>query len=133
MKIIEWLCRIVLGLGFVVFGALYFLPIEMQQPPPANPLAGAWIAGLAGAPHYLTIVKTFEILGGLLVITGIALPLGLLLLAPLVLNIVYYNSYLSAQPGIDLILLTAGLLLAWLYWPSFKPLFCRSRSCLKKA
>lgn len=132
MKIAEWICRIILGLGFVVFGALYFLPIEMQQPPPANPIAGAWIAGLSGAPHYLSLVKVVELLGGALVLTGIALPLGLILLAPLVINIVYFNSYLSAQPGIDLLLLTAGLVLAWMYWPQFKPLFSRSRCCQKK-
>ena len=129
MKIIEWVARIILGVGFVVFGGMYFV-MPMPNVPPANEVAGAWIAGIAVAPHYLTIVKIFELLGGALVLSGFALPLGLTLLAPLVFNIVYYNTYLSAQPGIDLLLTIAGLTLAWIYRANFAPLFCgRSASC----
>lgn len=121
-KIVEWLCRIILGGGFVVFGGMYFVMV-MEGPPPANEVALAWISGLAKAPFYLTIVKIVELLGGALVLSGIALPFGLIILAPIVINIVYFNTYLSHQPGIDLILLAAGLILAWTYRERMAPLF----------
>lgn len=124
MKILEIIARIILGGGFVVFGANHFYPfIPMPPPPVMDDLAKAWIMGLAGAPKYLTIVKVFELVGGLMVLTGVALPLGLLFLAPLVFNIVYYNTFLLNAPGIDIVLMCAGLFLAWRRWSSFKPLF----------
>lgn len=131
MKIIEWIARIVLGLGFMVFGGMYFV-MTPPNVPPANEVAAAWITGIAGAPHYLTIVKIFELLGGALVLSGCALPLGLVILAPIVFNIVYYNTYLSGQPGIDILLALTGLVLAWIYRASFAPLFCGRASCKKE-
>ncbi len=123
MKIIEWICRILLGAGFIFFGISYFLPLFAPPPPAANEVAQAWIAGLASAPYYLTMVKVVELLCGALILSGIALPLGLVMLAPIVINLVYFNTFLSHQPGIDLILLVLGLVLAWIYRERFRPLF----------
>jgi uncharacterized membrane protein YphA (DoxX/SURF4 family) len=123
MKIVEWICRIALGGGFIVFGALYFMPSLPPPPPAANEVAQAWIAGLAGAPYYLTMVKVVELLCGVLILSGIALPLSLVMLAPIVINLVYFNTFLSKQPGIDLVLLVLGLVLASIYRARFKPLF----------
>jgi uncharacterized membrane protein YphA (DoxX/SURF4 family) len=129
MKYLAWAARIVLGLGFVVFGINYFVPFLPVEMPEMTDAAKAWISGLTGAPHYMTIVKVVELLGGAMVLLGFALPLGLILLAPLVVNIVYFNSYLLNAPGIDLILLPSGLFLACRYWGAFCGLWTKKTGC----
>ena len=126
MKVLEWMCRILVGLGFVVFALMFFIPIVPSPPPPESEVARAWIAGLAGAPGYLTLVKCVELLGGVLVLTGVALPLGLVLLAPVVINIVYFNSFLAGSPGIDLVLLASGVALGLIYRQRFVTLFSKA-------
>jgi putative oxidoreductase len=129
MKYLDCAARIFLGLGFVVFGLNYFVPFLPINMPEMSDVAKAWIGGLGGAPHYLTIVKIVELLGGAMVLTGRALPLGLILLAPLVVNIVYFNSYLLGAPGVDVLLLVSGLFLGYRNWSCFRGLLTKKTAC----
>ncbi|HXC34493.1 MAG TPA: DoxX family membrane protein, partial [Candidatus Acidoferrales bacterium] len=76
MKIATIITRSLLGFVFVVFGSnkfLHFMPM-----PPMSGEAGAFM-GAMFVTHYLYVVAAFEVIGGLLLLTGRYGPLGLTL------------------------------------------------------
>src|SRR4030095_15775989 len=85
MKIATIIARVLLGLVFVVFGSNIFLHF-IPMPPPHPGLLGDFSKALF-LSHYLHVVAVFQIVGGLLLLIGRFVPLGLALLAPVIVNI----------------------------------------------
>jgi uncharacterized membrane protein YphA (DoxX/SURF4 family) len=82
-----------LGLIFVVFGLNAFLNF-IPLPPPRGELAGEFMKALF-ASHYLYAVKCFEISGGLLLLSGRFTALGLTLVGPVIVNILFFHIFLD--------------------------------------
>ncbi len=112
MKIATIIARVLLGLIFVVFGLNAFLNFIKMPPPPAGP-AGAFM-GAFFASGWLYAVKCFEIAGGLLLLLGWKVPLGLTLLGPVIVNILFYDIFLdhSALP-MGIVVAALALFLLW--------------------
>src|SRR5213076_1498595 len=94
MKIITIIARSLLGLIFVVFGLnafLHFIPM-----PPPEGQAGAF-SGAMFQSGYFYVVAVLQILGGLLLLSGLFAPLGLTLLGPVIVNILLFHIFLA--PG----------------------------------
>ncbi len=94
MKIAALISRILLGLVFVVFGLngfLHFIP----QPPPAGD-AGTYLAVIFKS-HYYVVIFALQIIGGAFLLIGRFVPLGLALLAPIILNIITFHATLAPQ------------------------------------
>src|SRR4029078_3482382 len=85
MKGATIIARILIGLVFVVFGSNIFLHF-IPMPPPPPTLAGDFTKALF-LSHYLHVFAVFQIVGGLLLVIGRFVPLGLVLLAPVIVNI----------------------------------------------
>ena len=85
MKVATIIARVLLGLIFVVFGSNIFLHF-IPMPPPQPGLLGDFTKALF-LSHYLHVVAVFQIVGGLFLLIGRFVPLGLLLLAPVIVNI----------------------------------------------
>src|SRR5260370_7491646 len=85
MKIATIIARVLLGLVLVVFGSNIFLHFIPMPPPPPG-LLGDFSKALF-LSHYLHVVALFQIVGGLLLLIGRFVPLGLVLLAPVIVNI----------------------------------------------
>src|SRR5437879_1023821 len=95
MKILTIIARVLLGLVFVVFGLnifLHFLPMEPPKPPP--PLAIAFNKALMES-HYMLVVGALQVIGGALLLIGRFVPLGLILLGPVIVNIVLFHIFLD--------------------------------------
>jgi uncharacterized membrane protein YphA (DoxX/SURF4 family) len=112
MKITTIIARTLLGLIFVVFGLnafFNFLPV----PPPKGELAGDFMKALF-VSHYLYAVKCFEISGGLILLSGRYTPLGLTLVGPVIMNILFFHAFLDPS-GLPLaaILCVLALFLLW--------------------
>ena len=91
MKIAVLVARILLGLMFVVFGLNGFLNfLHMPMPPGA---AGQYI-GVLFVSHYLQAVLLVELIGGVLLLSGQFIPLGLVLLGPVIFNILLFHAFL---------------------------------------
>ncbi len=114
--------RLVLGLAFVVLGLNYFLKFLAMPTPDLTPAATHFMSALAPS-GYLSVVKVLEITGGLLLLSGFLVPLGLVLLTPVIVNIALYDIFLMGQPGLELILLPLALFLIWAYRPYFAAVF----------
>lgn len=86
--------RVLLGLIFVVFGLngfFMFIPT-----PEMTEAAGSFMGALVASGYIMMVVKTVEVLSGLMILTGRYLPLGLILLAPVSINILLFIATHSA-------------------------------------
>jgi hypothetical protein len=114
------IARILLGLTFLVFGLngfLHFLP----QPVPPEP-ALAFFGALAATGYMIPLLFTTQVAGGALILAGMV-PLGLVLLAPVIVNILLFHVFL-APSGLPLAVIVAALecFLAWAHGEVFRPL-----------
>ncbi|MGZ3651527.1 MAG: DoxX family membrane protein [Bdellovibrionota bacterium] len=99
MKIAILISRILLGLGFTIFGLNILFPFLPMPPPPPGSLALQFMM-IAGPSHWMTVVGIFELLGGIFVLLGGTAPVGLLLLAPVLVNILCFHICLMGGEGI---------------------------------
>jgi len=121
MKLIPLVCRILLGLLFVVFGANGLHPfLPMGGMPPAGTPIGDW-TNIMMASHWSQIVAFLQVVGGLLVLFGGTLPLGLMLLCPITFNIICFHMCLAGgqQVGMGIFTAVLELLLIYYYRASF--------------
>jgi uncharacterized membrane protein YphA (DoxX/SURF4 family) len=105
MQILTTIARILLGLIFVVFGLnafLHFIPMPMP-----TGLAGDFMKALF-VSHYLYAIKCFETTGGILLLVGRFVPLGITLVGPVVVNILFFHAFL-APAGLPLALVMVAL------------------------
>ena len=93
MKIAVMVSRLLLGLIFVVFGLNGFLNFLDMGPLPSG-LAGQFILALA-LSHYFWVVAGLQVIGGALLLVNRFVPLGLVLLGPVIVNIVLYHVFLN--------------------------------------
>jgi putative oxidoreductase len=112
MKIATIIARILLGLIFLVFGLNVFFNFIPMPPPPKNE-AGAFIGALFSS-GYLYAIKCFEISGGLLLLIGRKVPLGLTLVGPVIVNILFYDIFLD-HTGLPMGIIVGALALFLLY------------------
>ena len=98
---------ILLSIVFIVFGVNYFL--QFLKIPPMAGDAGTYI-GILYSTKYLLIVKIFEVLFGLLILLKPTRALGLLLIAPIVVNIFLFEVCIEKEMGIGLILIALNAL-----------------------
>src|SRR5512140_3264760 len=113
--------RLVLGGGFTLFGLngfFHFLPM-----PPAPPAAGTFLGALVATGYMFPLIKSTEVISGLLLLGNRYVPLALALLAPVLVNIVAFHAFLApAGLALPLVLLAAELYTAWSYRDAFAPM-----------
>jgi uncharacterized membrane protein YphA (DoxX/SURF4 family) len=110
--------RIVLGLIFFVFGLngfLQFLPM-----PPMEGRAGAFMGALFATGYMFPLIKSTEVLGGLLLLSGRFVPLALTLLAPVIVNIAMFHAVLAPPNPITFLVVIAEIYLAYAYRDAFR-------------
>ncbi len=121
MKALILIARILLGLVFVVFGLNGFLHFLSQ--PPMPDAAKSFFGGLAATGYMLPLLFGAQVLGGALILLGMV-PLGLLILAPVIVNIIAFHIFLAPE-GLPPAILVAALelFLAWAHRRVYAPLF----------
>lgn len=100
MKIVAMIARYLLGLVLVVFGLNKFFNFIPGALPPG--VAGQFMTALVST-KYIMAVGLFEITGGALLLVNRFVPLGLALLAPVIVNILLVGILMVPQglaPGI---------------------------------
>src|ERR1700692_3502049 len=113
--------RVLLGALFLMFGLNFFLHF-LKMPMPTGD-AGTYM-GVLFMHHFLYVVGALQVIGGLLLLVGRFVPLGLVLLGPVIVNILLYHLLLEpagVAPGVTVTVLELFLLFA--YRKSFRGLF----------
>lgn len=122
MKLAATIARYLLGLIFTVFGLNGFLNF-IKQPPPPEAIAGQFF-GVVFTSHYAWMFFAFQLIAGLLLLSGYFVPLALTVLAAELVNILTFHATMNPE-GIAPGLLAAVLwIIVFLqYRASFEPLF----------
>ena len=115
--------RILLGLIFVVFGLNgFFLFIT----PPAHTPVGEAFINLFVTTGFMYVEKSFEIIGGALLVLNVYVPFGLASLAPIVVSILLFHLLMERNTlVIGVVPLLLWFILAWAYRWQFAPLLVR--------
>lgn len=124
MKIVAIICRILLGLMFIVFGLNILHPfMQMPLPPAGSP--PAQFMGVMMPSGWMHHVGAFQVLGGVLVLIGGTAPLGLCILGPIIVNILIFHILLTGGHGIAAGLVAAILeiVLIYAYRANFSGIF----------
>lgn len=99
MKIVAIICRILLGLMFVFFGANIIHPfLPMPAMDPAAPATKFTMVMVESG--WFKVIGCFQLLGGVLVLYPGTVPLGLCVLGPLIVNILLFHLTLTGGVGI---------------------------------
>lgn len=129
-KKIAFACRLILGFIFFVSGLNGFLnfipPPQTPFPEPAMNFMGA----MMGTTYFIPVLKAAETLCGALLLSGIAAPLALVILAPITLQIFFFHAFLTPGLGnliLPLAMITMHVVAATAYWHLYRPLFGRGR------
>jgi uncharacterized membrane protein YphA (DoxX/SURF4 family) len=99
MKIAALIARILLGLIFLVFGLNGFLHFIPTGPLPGG-TAGQFIGALFQS-HYVFVVSALQVAGAVLLLVNRYVPLGLVILGPVIMNIFLFH-LLMAPSGLPL-------------------------------
>jgi putative oxidoreductase len=126
---IQFGARIVLGLIYFAFGGMGLgmaLGLWHMPFPPLPEAAENFMKGIMGTGYFLLMLKITETSCGFLLLSGIAAPLALIVIAPVTLNIFMFHTFLT--PGLNnlvlpLIMVASQILAMSGYWKLYKPLF----------
>jgi putative oxidoreductase len=127
MKIATVISRILLGLGFFIFGLNILHPFLNAPPPPEGSLAAQFVAVMVPS-HWMALVGIVQLVGGLLLLAGRRTPLGLVLLGPILVNILAFHICLLGAHGIapGLVFTVLEIFLIYAYRSHFRPIFTGS-------
>ena len=98
-KYLPIIAGLVLGLLFVMSAVVVLFHL-VKMPPPPEGSAAALFFGAFGPTGYLTFVKFFELIGGILVAIPRTRNLGLLVLGPIILNILAFHIFITGGEGL---------------------------------
>jgi uncharacterized membrane protein YphA (DoxX/SURF4 family) len=122
MKTASTIARYLLGLIFTVFGLNGFLNF-IHQPPPSNPLAIQFLVSVSQS-HFAAFFFAFQLLGGLLLLSGYFIPLALTVLAAELYNILAFHLTLAPATIAPALVASVLWILVFLqYRQSFRGIF----------
>ena len=117
-KKLALVARILLGLIFFIFGLngfFHFIPM-----PPMPEAAGAFMKALSDTGYMIPLLKVTEITAGIIFLSGWYLPLGLIIITPVIYNIILFHLFLAPE-GLPVAIVNVLLhgFLVYMNWPSF--------------
>jgi uncharacterized membrane protein YphA (DoxX/SURF4 family) len=121
MKTATTIARILLGLIFLLTGLDGFIGF-LPMPEPEGQAAA--FMGILVESGWLLIIKTLEIVGGVLLLSGRWVPMGLVILGPVIVNIFIFHLLLDPSGLlVGIVLLAFLIFLIFAYRRHFAPLF----------
>ena len=123
--ILPTIARILLGLGFTVFGLngfLHFIP-EPKTPMPEG--AAAFAGAMFKTGYMFQLVAGTQLVSGVLLLLNLFVPLALVLLMPVLVNIIAFHLFLAPSPAAfapGVVFMLLELYLAWVYRKAYCPM-----------
>ena len=119
MKIATIIVRVLLGAMMLFASISYFFNLG-EQPAPTGDMA-TLMGGLMASKYMFPLVKSIELIAGLMLVSGKFIKLGTLLLLPISVNIflIHTVTQISDLP-IAIFVLAANVFLIYANWDGFK-------------
>lgn len=119
MKIATIIVRVLLGAMMLFASISYFFNLG-EQPAPTGDMA-TLMGGLMASKYMFPLVKSIELIAGLMLVSGKFVKLGTLLLLPISVNIflIHTVTQVSDLP-VAIFVLVANVFLIYANWDSFK-------------
>lgn len=117
MKVARTIVRLLFGLAWITFGLngfLDFIPKPVEEAPPQR--AVDFFNGLMGSGYMMQLISGTQLLAGILIASGFFVPLGLTILAPVLVNIVAFHLFAKPkgiEPGLVAVALELFLVFAY--------------------
>lgn len=110
------LAGIVLGLVFILASVMVLFKLAPEPQFPEGSSIALFM-GAFGPTGYMTFVKVFELIGGILVAIPRTRNLGLLVLGPIIVNILAFHIFITGGQGLsDPMVLVVVVLALYLLW-----------------
>jgi hypothetical protein len=119
MKHLNTILSVILALPYVVFGPnhwLHYMPM-----PPMEGMPGQYASVLYDS-GYMGLIKVLEIVLGIMIMFNLQRPLALILLAPITLNILFFELFIAHMPGIGIVLTLIQAILIYRYREHYMPM-----------
>lgn len=119
MKIATIIVRVLLGAMMLFASISYFFNLG-EQPVPTGDMA-TLMGGLMASKYMFPLVKSIELIAGLMLVSGKFIKLGTLLLLPISVNIflIHTVTQVSDLP-VAIFVLAANVFLIYANWDGFK-------------
>ena len=119
MKIATIIVRVLLGAMMLFASISYFFNLGDQQAPTGD--MATLMGGLMASKYMFPLVKSIELIAGLMLVSGKFVKLGTLLLLPISVNIflIHTVTQLSDLP-VAIFVLVANVFLIYSNWNDFK-------------
>jgi uncharacterized membrane protein YphA (DoxX/SURF4 family) len=123
MKYLPVIARVLLGLIFFVFGLNGLHPFIPQPKEPMPAGAMAFVMAMIQTGYMLKLIAGTQTLAGFLLLINRFVPLALTVLAPIIVNIICFHTFLAPAPAAfapGTIALILEIYLAWSYRAAFR-------------
>jgi putative oxidoreductase len=120
--------KILLGFIYIYFGLDFFLHYTHSGPPDPTTKAGVFLGALFTSGYFFVVLKSLEVIYGLMLLANWYVPLVLILLFPISINILLFNGFLAQSlipMVISIVIIALNTYLAWTYRFVYAPLFKR--------
>ena len=125
MKTLTIICRVVLGLIYLVFGLDYFLHFIPYQPNHTGS-AAALKDGLMAAVYFYPMMKSIQIVGGISLLTNRYAPFFAVVLFPISINVFLFHTILVPSGWfMGVLLIVPNLFLGYAYRKYYSGMFVR--------
>jgi hypothetical protein len=117
------IARVLMGMAFLVFGLNIFAHLIPAPPHAMSDKAMDFMGAMIKTGYMMSLVGATQVIVGILLLINRYVPLALTLIAPVIVNIIFFHSFLqlnSIGPGIVVALLE--IYLAWSYRSYFAAL-----------
>jgi putative oxidoreductase len=115
--------RIIAGLGFVLFGAMKFVP-QFQIPLPG--VAGEFLAGMAASGYFIPFLGICEVIIGAMLLFNQWPALASVMMVPISLNILLFDVILMPEGWfVGVFPMIFNIYLLYYHWDSYKPMLKR--------
>ncbi len=131
VKYVPIVAGVLLGLLFLMASVPFLLHLDFAKPPPlpAGSLIARFFEVFVGS-GWMTVVKVFELIGGVLVMVPRTRALGLVVLGPILVNIVTCHLLVMGDrmmDGMTIFAVVVALFLVWCERRAFVGLVAKNR------
>lgn len=125
MKIATTICRMTLGLIYLIFGLDYFFGFIPYVPHHTGKVA-AFKAGLIGVGYFYPMIKSIQILAGISFIINRYAPFFAVVVFPISVNVFLYHTILVPSGWLmGVLLLVPNLFLGYAYKKYYRGMFVK--------